>query len=160
MYGDVRAIVPRGTGEYERRGLDEVRYLVIHHSGVAWDSSACAIARYHVDTNGWPGIGYHWVVRQNGVIYYCGDLETVRYNVAGRNREVVGICLTGDFTTAPPAALQLAAAGRLLRALRDEIGWAELTGHRDIAVPGYATACPGNTWEDWRTALLAAMLEG
>ncbi|WP_209123684.1 hypothetical protein [Alkalihalobacillus sp. BA299] len=39
--------------------------------------SADAFARYHVNSLGWPGIGYHYVVDKEGSISWCHDLEVV-----------------------------------------------------------------------------------
>lgn len=150
---DLRGRLP-GTERYETRRLSEVRYLVVHHSGVVGDSESEAIAAWHTSRLGWPGIGYHFVVHENGEIDYTGDLATVRYHVAGRNRECVGVCIPGDFTAKAPNELQLGAARNLARVLRplldpDETGRVAMVGHREIALPGYRTACPGDTWRDW-----------
>jgi hypothetical protein len=143
-----------GSELYEVRPLSAVRYVVVHHSGVAGDSAAEAIAGWHVEHYGWPGIGYHFLVHEDGGIDYVGDLATMRYNVAGRNREVVGICIPGDFTRRVPNELQIGGARNLARVLRpildpDETGRVKLVGHRDVAMAGYGTSCPGETWRDW-----------
>ncbi|MFH1485664.1 MAG: peptidoglycan recognition family protein, partial [Chloroflexota bacterium] len=141
----------QGSG-YPGRELSDINYLVIHHSGVDVDSTAEAVATYHVDTLGWPGIGYHFLIHWDGRGEYVGDMATVRYNVAGRNREVVGICLPGDFTSHPPTEAALASARDLAANLRSSLGRPlPAVGHRDIAVG--ATACPGDTWGQWRGRL-------
>lgn len=152
---DLRGRLPGREG-YPRRGLEAIRYLVVHHTGVAADSTAAAIARYHGEALGWPGIGYHFVVHQDGALEYAGDILEVRYNVARRNLEVVGICLTGDFTHQPPGRAQLEAAQGLLANLQYALGWfVPVVGHREIALPQFATSCPGDTflegprWKDW-----------
>ena len=104
--------------EYGWRALGDIRYLVVHHSGVAVDSAAEAVARYHTQVLGWPGIGYHFLVHQDGRCEYVGDVCTTRANVAGRNHEVAGVCLLGDFTRVPPGEPQLTAARRLLANLQ------------------------------------------
>lgn len=146
---DLRSTLPRRK-EYPQRELSAIKYLVIHHSAVAVDSTADSIARYHVEQQGWPGIGYQWIVHQDGRTEYCQDLSRVSYNVAGRNGEVVGICLPGDWTNGPPPAAQLLATRRLVAELQYALGWfVPVVGHRDIALPGYETACPGATWPTW-----------
>ncbi len=84
---------------------------------------------------------------------YVGDMRQVRYNVASRNREVVGICLTGDFSATWPSTLQLAAASELVEYLLGILPGRQVVGHRDIALAAYATSCPGDTWTDWRGIL-------
>ncbi len=148
-YTDVSATLP-GANDWQRRALEEIKYIVIHHSGAKRDSSPHEIADYHVGTLGWPGIGYTYVCSQGGELYRTGDLTEVRYNVAAHNRECVGICLPGDWTSeAPPLAQQWAAA-RVVAFLKAKLPWAEVKGHRDVALPEYATACPGDTWLTWR----------
>ena len=110
------------------------------------DSTAAAIARYHTEVLGWPGIGYTFLVHQDGVIEQVNDLETISYNVASRNHEVLGICLLGDFTYAPPEDIQVEAARSLLDNLRERLPGRGTVGHRELALPGYETACPGETF--------------
>lgn len=137
----------KGSG-YPARELSAINYLVIHHSGVDRDSTAEAIAAYHVDSLGWPGIGYHFLVHQDGRVEYVGDIATVRYNVAGRNHEVIGICLPGDFTSHRPTEVALSSTGELIANLRIVLGRPlPVVGHRDIAFS--PTACPGDTWPQW-----------
>jgi N-acetylmuramoyl-L-alanine amidase len=138
-----------GAEDYAQRPLSDVHYLVIHHSAVDADTDALAIARYHVINNGWPGIGYHFVIHWDGQVDYVGDLKTIRYNVASRNREVVGICLEGNFMTQRPKDAQLESARKLVEYLRTIFPAAAVVGHRDIAVPGWETSCPGDTYKDW-----------
>ena len=142
------------NGTYEPRPLSGVRYLVIHHSAVAVDSTAESIADYHVRSLGWPGIGYHFVVHWDGSADYCGDISLLRYNVAARNGEAVGICIPGDWTSKMPPDLALSATRRLVAWLRDQLpGSVEVVGHREIATAS-PTACPGATWPSWRTRVV------
>lgn len=130
-----------------------MRYLVIHHSANPADSTPLEIARYHVQTLGWPGIGYHWVVSQTGHIYYVGDMETVRYSVAHRNREVVSLCLPGDWSQREPPDAQIASARRLVGYLRTLLPPVQIVGHGEIADLRSPTSCPGATWPVWRARL-------
>lgn len=127
-----------------------MRYLVIHHSATAGDCSAQAVADWHVNHNGWPGIGYHYLVHPDGQIDYAGDIGTERYNVAGRNHECIGICLAGTFDKRWPTNEQLRAARGVVHAMRLFVPSAAVVGHRDIALPGYETECPGALWPQFR----------
>ena len=103
---------------------------------------------YHRRTLGWPGIGYHVLIRQDGTIYLVSELNRVRYNVAGRNSEVVGIVLSGNFTTKQPTVGQLNSLAYLLPKLRYDLGRnIPVVGHKDLG----PTFCPGNWFrkEDW-----------
>lgn len=156
-YEDVAATLP-GANDWQKRALGDIKYIVIHHSGAPRDSSPQEIADYHVNARneqgeliwGWPGIGYTFVVSQTGIIYRTGGLAEVRYNVASRNCECVGVCLPGDWTAEAPPPLQLQAAARVIAFLKTRLAWAEVKGHREVALPQHATSCPGDTWEQWR----------
>ncbi len=143
-----------GSESYAKRALKDIRYIVIHHSAVDVDNAALEIAEWHVLAPEaglfWPGIGYHFVVHWDGSIDYVGDVATVRYNVAGRNREVLGICLPGNFMKRWPSRTQLDGTRRLVGALNVLLPWAEVGAHKELALPGHETSCPGATWEQWR----------
>jgi N-acetylmuramoyl-L-alanine amidase len=154
---DLRASLPR-VGEYERRPLSAITYIVLHHSAVDSDSTALSIAEYHTHPHGvppqiWPGVGYHFVVHWGGQVDWCNDLETVSYHVAGRNRECVGICLPGDWSRVQPPEPAIIAARLVVAWIRAQLGGdVPVVGHREIAVSGQ-TACPGETWPQWRSRL-------
>lgn len=150
---DLRASLPM-EGAYPERTLLAVKYLVVHHSGVITDSSAWSIANYHIHTQGWPGIGYHFLVHQDGTIEYVGDIHQMRNNVARRNHEVIGACLPGNWSLSEPADAQVDATAILMAALRREVGRPlPIVGHGEIAVPGWETECPGDTYQNWRHRL-------
>lgn len=107
---------------------------------MTWES----IANYHVNTNGWIGIGYHTGVDADGNLSLLGDLDSQRAHVAKRNHELVSICLLGNFTDAPPPMLQQ-------HGLHDGIAWLKgiygdipVLGHREAALASDPTACPGD----------------
>ncbi|NRS15800.1 N-acetylmuramoyl-L-alanine amidase [Brevibacillus sp. HB1.4B] len=139
---DVRASLPRHkTLRYGRRKLTDIRSAAIHHSATL-SGSPEAFARYHVGTNGWPGIAYHLVIQKDGVIYWCNDPEAISYHVGNSNRHALGICLVGDFRTQKPTPEQLDAANRLIQHLQVQIpSMKQVFGHQEY--PGYAWKnCP------------------
>lgn len=143
-----------GRETYQRRDISQVKYIVVHHTGVDVDNSAKEIASYHVNAEGWPGIGYHFLVHPDGTIDYVGDITTTRYNVATLNEFCIGICVVGDFTLRQPTPKALRSTSLLVNWLRaDPVPQAIVVGHRDVAVEGWRTACPGDTWLTWRNKL-------
>lgn len=154
--------------EYERRRPDEIERVVIHHvgAGANRDYSAEEIARYHVESLGWPGVGYHFLVHPDGRVEYIGDWLSVRYHCGRLNRSSLGICLAGDFTMEMPTRPQLMRARMLVLGVFRELGQAlgkggsysvPVVGHGDLspASTGYPrTACPGTTWPLWCEALV------
>jgi len=152
--------------------------LVFHHS--ASDAPAedgFSIADYHINHNGWGGIGYHLVITRKDYpgragftnpgaqIQYVGDLGTWRAHVANQNPGRVGICFVGI----TPDAEQL----KLGRALVDFLiapnnilpsinFYNQVTVHR--LVPDQSTSCPGDDYGNWlpylqNTAPFPAYLE-
>ncbi|RAT99236.1 N-acetylmuramoyl-L-alanine amidase [Brevibacillus sp. Leaf182] len=148
---DVRTSLPRHkTLKYGRRKLTDIRSAALHHSATK-SGSPEAFAGYHVVTNGWPGIAYHFVIQKDGVIYWCNDPETISYHVGNSNRHALGICLVGDFRTQQPTAAQLDAANRLIQHLQVQIPtMKQVFGHQEY--PGYAWKnCPAFPMGTFRT---------
>jgi len=159
---DLRGRLPT-KGAYERRPLSAVKYLVCHHVGTevvprkSAEDVARIIAEYHVNSLGWPGVGYGFLVSREGLIYQLNDLDTVSYHVAGRNRECLGVCLEGNFTATPPPQVQLTATRQLMAELQFTLGaFVPVCGHQDVAKSGFRTACPGETWHAWKGAVTVA----
>lgn len=154
----------------ERWGpMGEVLGIAAHHSvtddDIRADNDAAAveaIERYHTEMLGWPGIGYHFAIGDDGTIFYIGDVAQARAHVWGRNDELVGFVLLGTYmhwakVIEPPQA-QIEGAARLILALRRhygrELAW---KGHSEWALPQSPTACPGDTWPAWRGRIARAI---
>lgn len=142
------------------RPMSQVRYLAIHHSAGPDTQTPDDIARYHVQSRGWGGVGYHFIIAKNGTTYYVGDLTTARAHVANRNEQVIGICLIGTFMNGKEPtgdqiiAAHLLCAQMLFRTpeLPGTDGWEDLVGHKSFS----ATACPGDTWNSYRSKIITA----
>jgi len=151
---DPRGTLPvrEGCSGYPARPLEGIQMAVIHYSGVDADSSALQIARYQTgkaEGDPFPEIAYSFVVRRDGQIEQCHDLETRSWHAGGHNNDTgVGICLPGlDW----PAEPQLASAAALVTALQRELGRGlRVVGHKELR----ATACPGPNWPIWKEHLL------
>jgi hypothetical protein len=141
------------------RPLSQPQYLVIHHSAGPDNQTVDQIAAYHVNSRGWGGIGYHFVIDQAGKVWYVGDLSTARANVANMNHLVVGICLIGNFTAGRmPTAAQLRSAHLLCAHLLFETpamsgvnGWEDIVPHNKFT----STACPGDSWNSYRGQIVS-----
>jgi len=153
---DLREALPtHPTKVYGSRSLGELTHIVVHHSGPApldmtAEQAAAATANYHIDSNGWPGIGYHVVIVPSGDWAYCQSLTTVSYHVGNYNRVAVGICLWGDYRTEPVPAAMVNALEEVVRWIIHERNvWADDTGNaaRRLQVVGHwelgQTECPG-----------------
>ena len=117
--------------------------IVIHHVGIPdGDTPASAIQRAHL-ANGWAGIGYHYVIRKNGVIERGRPLAVVGAHAYGENYHTVGINVTGNFDKEVPTDAQMKSLTELVTALcriyHIDPGPATIVGHRDVN----STDCPG-----------------
>jgi N-acetyl-anhydromuramyl-L-alanine amidase AmpD len=130
--------------QYKTRPVSDIRYLVIHHSAIPASVKPSKIAAYHVKRLDWPGIGYHYLVDEDGTIYQGNTIEKVSYHAARMNPSSVGICFMGSFMKEPPPQAQIQAGAHLVAWLMGQlqIGLGNVKGHREFM----QTACPGNEW--------------
>lgn len=109
------------------------------------EAHARAIDRYHVG-QGWGGIGYHYFVFPSGRAYRVGWGQ--RAHVAHRNHELVGIAWVATLTDRTPSDIEVSAAAEAVRDAWTRIGGeVPLRGHREWAVAGWSSACPGRGTE-------------
>jgi hypothetical protein len=141
------------SAEYPLRRLADIRYLVIHHTGAGPEFGPERIAVEHVEANGWPGIGYHYVIDTAGMVCQTQDATVVSHHVAQFNLAAIGIALVGDLSQASPAADQLRATAGLLARLCQDLGLppSAIRGHGEIV----GSRCPGERFlSEWKPALL------
>lgn len=107
-----------------------------------------AVARYHVETHGWKSLGYHEGISPDGQVFQLANPDAMVPGVAGRNHRYYYICFMGNFEVETPTEAALATLRHRLNELRHAYGPLPLLGHRDVALPGHGTACPGQLlWE-------------
>lgn len=131
----------KSKGSYANVGVNAKTDIAVHHSLTTSGNSA-AFANYHVGTNGWPGIAYHFVILKDGTIEWNHDLGIKSYHVGNSNRFAIGICLVGDFRTEKPTAAQETSFRALVTALKKDMpNYKRTRGHNEF--PGYSwKACP------------------
>lgn len=135
------------------------QFVMIHHSltkdsgSVSWG----AIRNYHVGTNGWSDIGYHFGVELANVgrdgapvpevfIGRHWNRNGAHCRHGGMNSKSLGVCVVGNFDeTAPPEDV-LAATGSFVAFLCNYFGIATegIIGHRDF---NPAKTCPGTLFD-------------
>ncbi len=158
---DLRDPIPGDSYNWSwTRPLAQVKYLAIHHTAGPDTQTPQQIANFHVNSNGWGGIGYHFLIGKDGMVYYVGDISTARANVANLNEQVLGICLIGSFINGKqPTPQQIDSTRKLCDffinhypALVNVQSWDAMRGHKDL--PGQSTACPGDNWPQWRSEII------
>ena len=98
----VNDLITHPTKEYDSRSITDVTTIVVHHTTGDPFQPINNIANYHVNTKGWPGIGYHFVIDGAGKIHQTNYLTTHSFHANLANAYSVGVCMQGDFTNHPP----------------------------------------------------------
>lgn len=126
--------------EWDERDLNDIKYIVIHHS--ADEGNPWSIAQAHID-KGWPGIGYDTVITRDGTIFKTNLDKNINYHTGDFNKHSLGICLIGNFEEYPPSYEQLFSLlymlhkyGRAYDVVADDV-----LGHKET--PDSSTKCPG-----------------
>lgn len=81
----------------EESGERKIEIAIVHASATPpeMDIGVKDIRVWHVEERGWSDIGYHFVIRRNGVVEIGRPLYLQGAHCRGYNRESVGICLVG-----------------------------------------------------------------
>ncbi|GAA4275155.1 hypothetical protein GCM10022258_44510 [Aquimarina gracilis] len=159
------SVVNRGQwGAIPRSGAatSNVTHLIVHHefgsnTSSDWAARVRAVQNFHINGNGWSDIGYNFLVDPNGVIYEgrAGGDNAIGAHFCGRNRNTMGVCMLGDYSSVTPTTATQNSLKRLLawKADKENINplgssfhysvnraLTHISGHRDAG----CSACPGN----------------
>lgn len=109
-----------------------INYIVLHCSASPNDREVTAeeIHTWHkTRTPPFDGIGYHYVIRRDGITEACRPIFWEGAHVRGHNHESIGICLVGDneFTGAQMKTLK-----ELLYVLKFKFQEADICGHYEL----------------------------
>ena len=127
--------------------------MAIHHTASPSSDGGDPHARmrgmqlYHLNTQGWCDIGYHFVVAQSGEIMQ-GRSRSNRpaAHVGGQNHGNVGISMIGNYTSTHPPEIQIQGVVDMVRWVHEthgvELNRSTVLGHREHS--GASTACPGD----------------
>lgn len=138
-------------------------YIVIHHAAALYRQNTgiedvMAVYKFHTDAppkgRGWSSIGYNWALAEetNGgpiALYKLGRPDLERAHVMGQNYRSFGISCLTNFTE-DPEDKWLDALAQAVYEAKNMYPSAKIVGHKDITIPGFATTCPGPTWNRWK----------
>lgn len=131
----------KGTfkGPLEPMSLQAVEYIIIHHA--ASDDPRLDVMTVHGwhQERGWAGIGYHFFIKQDGIIQAGRPLATRGAHTLGYNDRSWGVCFAGHFERRPPTLAQMQSLDLLLPYLKDLKPNLTVGGHGEFQ----ATLCPG-----------------
>ena len=113
------------------------------------DVSAAEIDAWHKG-RGWSGIGYHGLIRRDGIFEPGRDIDRVGAHAKGHNRHSIGICLVGgladDLLPSPEyTKAQWHRLNQLISQLELQYPDTDIIGHRDVA----NKACPSFDVAAW-----------
>lgn len=128
-------------------------FIVIHCSATkpSMNIDAKTIDRWHRE-KGYLKIGYHFVIKRDGVIEIGRQVDEVGAHAKGVNDRSVGICMIGGLNEeGKPAAeytdAQWQSLRKLVGAMALKYSTAQIIGHRDV--PGTNKACPSFDVQEW-----------
>lgn len=118
--------------------MRKITHIVIHHS-LTKDGEELnwrAIRKYHIQTNGWSDVGYHYGIERVGkvvTLQYGRSVLSVGAHVAGFNSNSIGICIVGNYDKIKPPKDLLNKAQIVVKALQDafKIPRKNVIGHRE-----------------------------
>lgn len=117
-----------------------IELIVVHCSATrpSLEWGAADIEYLHRRVNGWSAIGYHYVIRRNGILEDGRQIDKPGAHVAGHNARSIGICLIGGVDDKGEAQanytpIQYQALAATLRMLRMRYRDARICGHRDLS---------------------------
>ncbi len=135
-------------------------HIIIHCSATrpSQDVDAREIDGWH-RAQGYLCIGYHYVIRRNGIIELGRHQDEVGAHAKGCNASSVGVCLVGGVTEKNVKKAennftpeQMDSLKALVSALKQHYPNAVIIGHRDVN-PG--KACPSFDAKAWARELFA-----
>jgi len=120
---------------------NNLRLLVVHCSATppSLDIGAEEIRRWHVDGNHWSDIGYHGIIRRDGLFEAGRPYHRIGAHAKGWNSMSWGLCLVGGVSEADHAKAeanytpeQYDTLFKTLRAWQELAPMAAVCGHRDL----------------------------
>ena len=163
---DISATLPTNPAlpPYDTRAIESITRFILHHSATSPAVTPWRIAEYQTlqAQKPRPGIAYHYCVTDAGIIYQTQPLTVISQHAGQFSADSVGICLIGNFTSAPPPTAQLNASAALIAHIATQLNLPAndktIFGYSDLATTG----SPGATWPQWKPPLIskAGALQG
>ena len=107
--------------------------IILHHAQ-AKTCSVEDIHQWHLK-KGWSGIGYHFLVRKDGMIYQGRPEDTIGAHAKGANHDSIGICAEGDFMKEEMNPLQLNALIDLVSYIKNKYHLSSIKRHCFYRLP-------------------------
>ena len=136
IYNELKVVENDFEWNGEVKGGNIPDTIYIHHS--VDNIKVENIHKMHLD-NGWAGMGYHYFIDKEGVIYKGRDDEKIGAQAKNNNINSLGVCLQGNFENDILGEVQKGSLIKLLRYLTLKYKILDIEGHREVT----ETLCPG-----------------
>lgn len=114
--------------------------IIFHHAAIN-SITAKEVNKLHQD-KGWNGIGYHYFISKDGIIYEGRPENAEGAHTIGKNRSSIGICVEGNLEEEEITTEQVKALEDLAVYICLKYDIKEIAGHRDFS----NTLCPGKNF--------------
>tara|TARA_A100001015_G_C14469783_1_gene511252 strand:- start:113 stop:529 length:417 start_codon:yes stop_codon:yes gene_type:complete len=124
---------------------EDIKFLIIHCSDTPDDKNIDASYIHEMHLNfGWDGIGYHKIIKRNGLIENGRPEFWIGAHVKGLNEKSLGVCLLGkkDFTVKQFNSLK-----KVLKLWKKKYPNAKIFGHCEVVKTN--KTCPNFDVQGW-----------
>ena len=125
--------------------MRQVNTIIVHCADTpeSMDIEYTEIRKWHVDERGFTDVGYHYIIRRNGIIERGRPEACQGAHCLSKNAESIGICLVGrdSFTKEQYTSLR-----NIVEDLEIRYNITEVTGHYKYS----NKTCPNFDVEGWR----------
>ena len=149
--------LPRDPARYRPRRALDVRYIVIHHTGVGPETAVEEIAEAH--RSEWPGILFDYYIDRYGEIFQTQPLDEVVDSDEEYICDAVHVGFAGIFEEDVPTGEQLAAGGKLMSWLLERFPKLRIDSIKGVNEFAGGDS-PGAMWQSgkaWKMMLIAAV---
>lgn len=138
------------TSQLPRKGDNPKRKktkgIIVHWDGVNFDKTGAglaeSIAHFTINKKLHNTLQYHIRISHDALVYQCLDLNDRVWHCSNyfKNLETISICLEGMDRINDS---QLFALRELIHLIKERYSIEYVKGHREVALPGWGTSCPG-----------------
>lgn len=111
--------------------------IIVHHAATT-EMDLEKIHSLHIE-EGYSGIGYHYYIKKDGIIYKGRDEEMQGAHAINENNKSIGICLEGNYEEEMPSENQIDSLINLSSSLIVKYNMKDIIRHGDCN----NTLCPG-----------------
>lgn len=141
-----------GIKTWDANRMNGVSRITVHHEGSdAFTGTSQAsvsqrlesIRRYHVDSNGWADIGYHYIVDPAGRVWEGRQADWQGAHVADNNEHNLGVMVLGNFEKQSPTDAAIRSLDGVVAAMmrKYKVPVGRVYTHQEIR----PTVCPGRS---------------